>query len=83
MNYNMEYSATIGRANDYVYESFVDFMEDLIYQLGEQSGMDRSDCNGFLMLPKREFKCNTVFEEGGCTPITARDLAKEFLKGDW
>jgi hypothetical protein len=76
-----EYSGTIGRGNDFIYEDYSDFESDVIYQMEVQGEMTSSDAQGILMTPYNECKISSKFIRTQYpTPVDARDLALEILK---
>jgi len=75
-----EYSGTIGRGNDFIYEDYPDFESDVIYQMEVQGEMTSSDAQGMLMTPENECKVSSKFIRTQYpTPVDARDLATDIL----
>jgi hypothetical protein len=75
------FSAVKGRKNNDVYETFLAFESDVIYQLEVQGDLTTSDAQGILMLPQTETIASQRFiEKKNLTPIDAKNIAAEILE---
>ena len=76
----MEYSSIIGRGNEHIYENIEDLLEDVVYQIEIQGGLDTSDAQAILSMGSNTNKAINRFNSRDTTPKDARDLAEEILK---
>ena len=77
---DMQLSEKIGRPNTYIYDSFIEFEGDVLYQMEVQGELIRSDAQGIVMIPKYGAHVEERFEQlANPTPVDAATVAKEVL----